>query len=313
MKEKATESRYKRLSPFVVTPPYSIFSDPVWSFLFSGDETAPEIAGYIIRITLGDEKANAIGKITRVDPQHSYKIPGKRGSRVDVCCISEKGYVVLLELQFTPDSSLISRNLLATSHVIAKSASEGVDTKNLKIALPIIICVDFVNGIVRHNNTDCVQPARVSFDKPPTEVATEHWAVYYVQIPRFLAREPDFNDPLDCFLYAACESHEKHLTMREVISMSQQLQKHEDEYPGFGQLADRHAIAAHYSEIMDEYMQWLLAEMKYQGEMSTAISMAVEEKEAEMDAIISKKDEEIALFKAEIAALRAQLAENERR
>jgi hypothetical protein len=298
MKDAAKGARLKRLSPFAPEPPYSIFSDPVWSFLFSGEMTAPQIAGYLIRIVLGADKAREIGSIVKVDPQHSYKIPGQRGSRVDIRCYSENGYVVLLELQFTPDESLASRNLLATSHIVTESAVEGVKTRKLKYELPIVICIDVVNDIIRRSNTDCVQPAHVNFEKPPIEVATEHWSIYYVQIPRFLAREPDFSNPLDCFLHAACESHEKHLTMREVIQMSQQLQSHENEYPAFGQLADRHDGAASDPEVRRQYWLDLLAEFQYIGEFNTAVKRAVEEKEA----VISEKD-------AEIAELRAKLAD----
>jgi hypothetical protein len=288
----------KRLRAFVKDPPYSIFSDPVWSYSFSGATTATGIADYVIRISLGDEKAREIGRVVRVDPQHSYKIPGRRGSRVDIRCYSENGYVILIELQFSPDDSLTSRNLLATSHIVAESAMEGVDGSELRYSMPIVVCIDFVNDIVRHSNTDCVQPARVSFEKPPAEVAAENWSVYYVQIPRFLSREPDFDDPLDCFLYAACQSHEKHLTMREVIDMTEQLQAHERAYPGFGALADRHANAAADPEVRRQHDLWILAELKYIGEMNTAINRAVKSAVAEKDAELSSAHAEIARLKA---------------
>jgi hypothetical protein len=191
---------------------------------------------------------------------------------------------------------------VASGHLFSESAVEGVKARKLKDSLPIIICLDFVNDIVRQTNTDCVQPVRVSFEKPPFEVASEHWSVYYVQIPRFLAREAYFDDPLDCFLYAACESHEKHLTIREVINMTQELQTHEAEYPGFGQLADRHANAASDPAVREQHYQWLMAELKYWGEYYTAVNRAVKEVTAEKDAVIAEKD-------AEIAALRAQLGQ----
>jgi hypothetical protein len=52
-------------------------------------------------------------------------------------------------------------------------------------------------------NAGAIQPVQLRFGAPPHDVADDRYAVFYVQLPQFLAKEPDLADAFDCWMYSS--------------------------------------------------------------------------------------------------------------
>ena len=108
----------------------------------------------------------------------------------------------------------------------------------------MVICINFTNFNVRESNTDYLQPVELCFTKEPIEPALEQPRIYFIQIPRFMEKDPDYKNPLECVLYTMVESHQQHKTMLEVVKMNPQLQEFAEENVAFEELCQRHDKAA---------------------------------------------------------------------
>ncbi|MDR1205643.1 MAG: hypothetical protein LBL26_09225, partial [Peptococcaceae bacterium] len=87
---------------------------------------------------------------------------------------------------------------------------------------------------------------------------------------RFREHAPDFNDALDCWLYAMDEANQKNLTIQEVIDMTPELQTFMNNDKGFQQYCAQYHRVASDPIIQDEYYRWLNEQMRQQGMIAAA-------------------------------------------
>lgn len=76
-------------------------------------------------------------------------------------------------------------------------------------SLPKVISINILDDNIRDDNTEIVQPIKLLYEKPPQRTAINEFTVYNVQLPRFREVEPDFDNPLHCWLYALDTAHSK--------------------------------------------------------------------------------------------------------
>jgi hypothetical protein len=136
--------------------------------------------------------------------------------------------------------------------------------------LPYVIAINILDFNVREDNKDYFQPVKLLYTKPPHRVAIPQWAVYNLQLPLFREHAPDFNDALDCWLYAMDTANQKNLTIQEVISMTPELQTFMNNDKGFQQYCAQYHRVASDPKTQDEYYRWINEQMRQQGMIAAA-------------------------------------------
>jgi hypothetical protein len=172
---------------------------------------------------------------------------------------------------------MFQRNLFAASRIFSASSNPGTDPAEMAADLPYVIAINILDFNVREDNKDYFQPVKLLYTKPPHRVAIPQWAVYNIQLPRFREHAPDFNDALDCWLYAMDEANQKNLTIQEVIDMTPELQTFMNSDKGFQQYCAQYRRVASDPKTQDEYYRWINEQMRQRG-MIAAAEKRVEKK-----------------------------------
>jgi len=131
--------------------------------------------------------------------------------------------------------------------------------------MPKIIFINLLAYNLRNDNPDVVQPVKFMYTKPPVRAAIPNIQCYNVQLPRIMEMKPDFNQGFYCWSYALYTAHKNNLTINEVISMTPELQTYAEKNPGFTQFDQRYRHETASPELRNEYVSWVLAEMKVEG------------------------------------------------
>ncbi|MDR3295697.1 MAG: Rpn family recombination-promoting nuclease/putative transposase [Clostridiales Family XIII bacterium] len=183
----------------------STLSDPAWSALFADAEVAGLAAESLTRAVVSKFGLD-FGKVVRVTPQkYAGSVPGMKASRVDVEAVSADNEVAIYELQVLYDRALPRRNLLAAAHRISGSIPEGTDPGEYHAVMPKITVINICCYNIRDDgeNAGVIQPVQLRFGAPPHGVADDQYAVFYVQLPQFLANGPDLSDGFGCWMYSS--------------------------------------------------------------------------------------------------------------
>jgi hypothetical protein len=303
---------------------FSPFADPVVSACFSNVETA----GLAVR-SLGNsitkQDGVTIAEVISVTPQSYSKIPGQRGTRVDVRSKTAAKQELIFEVNMYTDRTIHQRNFLAAAQAVTESSDEGTTATLFAERMPYIICVNILDFDIRKDNPDWLQPAKYVYVKEPVVTALPQFVGYDVELPKFRLAPPDFTSDLYCWIYALDKAHSTGKTIKEVIEMTAELREFEARDSGFRQFCDRYQFVATDPNTRDEFQKWRREVMRQQGMLDAAFA----EGEARSDAKWQVKDAEwrnkdakwqakdaewqvrIADKDAEISRLRAMLGESE--
>ncbi|MDR3295022.1 MAG: Rpn family recombination-promoting nuclease/putative transposase [Clostridiales Family XIII bacterium] len=275
----------------------SALSDPAWSALFADVKVAGLAAESLTRAVVS-KFGLGFGKVVRVTPQKYENIPGLKGSRVDVEAESGDNELAVYELQILYDRALPQRNLLAASHRISGSIPAGTDTSEYPVMMPRITVINICCYNIRDDceNADVIQPVQMRFGTPPHDVADDQYSVFYVQMPQFIAGEPDLADGFDCWMFTIWKSHELRKKPQEVVDMHLELKEFAARDGGFAQFCGRFDRIAADEGARKEYIMWLDESIRQRSIVDSAVEDAVAP-------LLEQLSEQAAL----IAELRAQL------
>ena len=151
--------------------------------------------------------------------------------------------------------------------------------------------------ILRKLNKDLVQPFKVMYTKPPSEVAVPNFGGYNVQLPRFLEMGTNFEDDLYCWCYALYTAHLEKKTVQEVVAMSPGLQAFAERDAGFRQFNDRYETVSADPETRREYALWFDEALREEGMLEWARQEVRDEYEPKLAEAERKHKED--LIKAE--------------
>ena len=115
-----------------------------------------------------------------------------------------------------------------------------------------------------------VQPFKVMYTKPPSEVAVQNFSGYNIQLPRLLEMDPNFDDDLYCWCYALYTAHLEKKTIQEVVSMTPGLQAFAKRDVGFQQFCDRYETVSTNPEARREYAMWFDEALREKGMLDWA-------------------------------------------
>ncbi|MDR3294472.1 MAG: PD-(D/E)XK nuclease family transposase [Clostridiales Family XIII bacterium] len=313
-KKRAPEAKWRRQMKVSFDKDFiSTLSDPAWSALFANVKVAGLAAESLTRAVVS-KFGLGFGKVVRVTPQKYEKsIPGLKGSRVDVEAESADNELAVYELQILYDRALPRRNLLAAAHRISGSMPEGTDTSGYPAMMPKITVINICCYNVRDDgeNAGAIQPVQLRFGAPPHGVADDRYAVFYVQLPQFLAKEPDLADAFDCWMYMIWKSHELRKKPQEVVDMHTELKEFAARDGGFAQFCRRFDRVAADEDARKAYIMWLDESIRQRSIVDSAVEEAVApllEQLSEKDAQLSEKDGQLSEKDARIAELEARLS-----
>jgi hypothetical protein len=115
-----------------------------------------------------------------------------------------------------------------------------------------------------------VQPFKVMYTKPPSEVAIPNFGGYNIQLPRLLEMDANFEDDLYCWCYALYTAHLEKKTVQEVVSVSPGLQAFAERDAGFRQFTDRYQTVSADPETRREYAMWFDEALREEGMLAWA-------------------------------------------
>jgi predicted transposase/invertase (TIGR01784 family) len=244
----------------------SPLADPVANAIFSSLEEAGLASESIIRAVLSSDKSSKIaGKIIRVTAQRTHILPNNRGCRVDIEIETDANEIFRCEIQISPDANILVRNLFSTSHLFVEKSVQGDTAAQMAAKMPTVIYINLLCYNLRETNTDLVQPVKVMYTKPPHEVAIPNFVCFNVQLPRILKMQQNFTNDLYCWCYTLYTAHLKKKTVKEVVSMTPELQTFAEKDTGFQQFYDRYETVSSSPQTRREYVSWVNALMREDG------------------------------------------------
>ena len=143
--------------------------------------------------------------------------------------------------------------------------------------MPKVIHINLLAHSVRKNSSELLEPFKIMFTKPPSEVAIPNFCGYNVQLPQIENMIPDFESALYCWCYAMHTAHSRGKTVQEVVGMSSELQSFMVLDPGFRQFCERYKFVAQDPKSQKEYVNWVKDLMREQGMKEAAWLRGVEE------------------------------------
>ena len=249
----------------------SPLADPVAGAIFANAEVAGLASESIINATLKAEKEPTLtGKIISVTPQRTHSSPKRRGCRVDVDTETDANEFVRYEVQIAPEMHIMVRDLFSAAHLFTESSSKGDTSAQMAAKMPKVIYINLLGYILRKLNKDMVQPFKVMYTKPPSEVAIPNFGGYNIQLPRLLEMDANFEDDLYCWCYALYTAHMEKKTVQEVVSMSPGLQAFAERDAGFRQFNDRYETVSADPETRREYAMWFDEALREEGMLAWA-------------------------------------------
>jgi len=160
----------------------------------------------------------------------------------------------------------MERDLFSAAHLLIEKSSKGDTSAQMAAKMPKVIYINLLGYILRKTNTDMVQPFKVMYTKPPSEVAIPKFGGYNIQLPRLLEKqEPDFTSDLYCWCYTLYTAHLEKKTVQEVVAMTPGLHAFADRDEGFRQFIDRYETVSANPEARREYAMWFNEALRLEG------------------------------------------------
>jgi len=248
---------------------YSPFDDPIVSACFANVETAGEAVRSLAN-SITEKDGIVIAKVNSVTPQSYSKIPGERGTRVDVKSKTEANQDIIIEVNMYTDNTIHQRNYLAAAQIAVSTSMANTTHAQMVKMLPYVIAINILNYEIRRDNDDWLQPIKCVYEKSPHTVVIPQFVCYDIELPKFKNAAPDWNDTLYCWVYALVRAHEEHKTMKEVIEMVPELQSFAAENIGFRQFSERYEFVATDAQVRDEYQKWIRECIRQEGILTAA-------------------------------------------
>ena len=250
----------------------SPLADPVAGAIFANAEVAGLASESLINATLKEEKEPVLaGKVISVTPQRTHSSPTRRGCRVDVDTETDANEIARYEVQISPEMHIMERDLFSAAHLLIEKSAKGDTATQMAAKMPKVIYINLLGYILRKTNTDMVQPFKVMYTKPPSEVAIPKFGGYNIQLPRLLEmKEPDFTSDLYCWCYTLYTAHLENKTVQEVVAMTPGLQAFADRDAGFRQFIDRYETVSADPETRREYAMWFDEALREEGMLAWA-------------------------------------------
>jgi hypothetical protein len=287
---------------------FSPFADPVVNACFNSVETAG-LAVQSLGNSVTERDGIAIAEVVSVTPQSYSKIPGRRGTRVDVKSKTAAKQELIYEVNMYPDRTIHQRNFLAAAQAVTDGANEGTTAAQFAEEMPCVICINILGFDIREDNLDWLQPTKYVYVKEPIAVALPQFAGYDIELPKFRLAPPDFASDLYCWVYALDTAHLTGKTIKEVVNMTAGLREFEVRNGGFRQFCDRYQLVAADPNTRDEFQKWRRELMRQQGMRDAAFEEGAEREREKWQSILADKDAKLADKDAEITRLRAMLGE----
>jgi len=270
----------------------SPLADPVAGAIFANAEVAGLASESIIKATLKAEKEPMlVGKIISVTPQRTHSSPKLRGCRVDIDTKTDANEFVRYEVQIAPEMHIMVRDLFSAAHLFTESSSKGDTSVQMAANMPKVVYINLLGYILRKSNKDMVQPFKVMYTKPPSEVAIPNFGGYNIQLPRLLEMDANFEDDLYCWCYALYTAHLEKKSVQEVVSMTKGLQAFAEIDLGFQQFCDRYEIVSAAPETRREYAMWFNESLRLKGMYDWARQEGRDEVELRLAKVEQKLEE----------------------
>ncbi|MCL2356859.1 MAG: Rpn family recombination-promoting nuclease/putative transposase [Defluviitaleaceae bacterium] len=282
----------------------SPLADPVAGAIFANAEVAGLASESLINATLKEEKEPLlVGKVVSVTPQRTHSSPTRRGCRVDVDTETDANEIARYEVQISPEMHIMERDLFSAAHLLIEKSTKGDTSAQMAAKMPKVIYINLLGYILRKTNTDMVQPFKVMYTKPPSEVAIPKFGGYNIQLPRLLEmKEPDFASDLYCWCYTLYTAHLENKTVQEVVAMTPGLQAFADRDAGFRQFIDRYETVSADPETRREYAMWFDEALREEGMLAWARQEGRDEVEQKLlDGVRSMKEQGIPIEAIKIA------------
>jgi predicted transposase/invertase (TIGR01784 family) len=263
--------------PIAMSP----LADPVVGAIFDNVQNAGLAAASLVGAILIQDGIK-IGKVISVTPQRYYKLPNKRGCRVDVVIETNANERIITEVQIYFDPTIFQRNLFAASEIFVSETTEGTTSAEMAKEMPCVIAINILDFNVREDNKELLQPVKPMFTKEPVKVAFKQFSIYNVQLPRLEEMPADFSDDFYCWLYVMNTAMRKKVSIEEVISMTPELQAFAERNTGFQQYCDQYKRAAADPETQKEYYRWINEQMRQEGMKRGAVEKALKQERAQI-------------------------------
>ena len=244
----------------------SPLADPVVSAIFANAEVAGLAAASLVRVTMEADGSALTGSIVSVTPQRSHISVGERGCRIDIEIMTDTDERVIIEVQVDPDSDIMQRSLLSSSHIYTETSRVGSTSAEMAAGMPRVIMINILSYNLRKDNKDVLQPYKIMYTKPPQTVALPQFCGYNIQLPRLAGMEPDFTSGLYCWYFTLYTAHFKGKSIEEVIAMNPQLQAYAQQDTGYRQFCEQYNLVAADAQARHEYYLWVKDKMRVAGE-----------------------------------------------
>jgi hypothetical protein len=286
---------------------FSPFADPVVNACFSSVETAG-LAVQSLGNSITKQDGITIAEVISVTPQSYSKMPGQRGTRVDVKSKTAANQELIYEVNMYPDRTIHQRNFLAAAQAVTDGAREGTTAAEFAERMPYIICINILGFDIRKDNSDWLQPAKYVYIKEPIVAALPQLISYDIELPKFRLAPPDFKSDLYCWVYALEKAHQTGKTIREVVEMTVELREFEVRDGGFRQFCDRYQFVATDPNTRNEFLKWRRELMRQQGMLDAAFEEGAERERTKWQGIVADKDAALADKDAALADKDAEIA-----
>ncbi|MCL2356748.1 MAG: Rpn family recombination-promoting nuclease/putative transposase [Defluviitaleaceae bacterium] len=261
----------------------SPLADPVIGAIFANAEVAGLASESIIRAILKSENEPMIvGKIISVTPQRTHSSPALRGCRVDIDTQTDDNEFIRYEVQIAPEMHIMVRDLFSAAHLLTEKSSKGDTSAQMAAKMPRVIYINLLGYVLRGLNTDAVQPFKIMYTKPPQEIAIPNFGGYNIQLPRILEMPANFDDALYCWCYTLYTAHLEKKTVREVVTMTPELQAFAEKDAGFRQFYERYETVSANPETRREYVAWFNEALRLEGMLDWARQEGRDEVESKL-------------------------------
>jgi hypothetical protein len=287
----------------------SPLADPVVSAIFADKETAGLAVVSLIEAVLEENgEFIQIDEIISVTPQRHHSNVKQRGCRIDIEVATKDKDRVIIEVQTSPESWIMQRNLFAASRIFTETSKQGDTSKEMSERLPRVIVINILNYLVRYDNSDAIQPAKIMFTKKPQRVAVDNLKIYNVQPPKIEEMEENFDNAWYCWFYAMYKADSENKTLSEVVLMTPQLKKYSERDAGFKQYCEQYELVSGDPETQSKYFLWIDGLMKEAGMRHAAEEIVRRETDEKWQIIVAEKDN---IHNATLAEKDAELAERD--
>jgi hypothetical protein len=244
----------------------SPLADPVLMAIFQDVAVSGLAMKSLLNANLADSGDVLINDVQSVTPQRVHTDTSGRGYRIDVEATTVTGEIALFDVQLSRFVSTVERSMLYAEQALASRANRGDTLHEAASKMPRVVVLNILNFVLRQSGRNFHQIADITYREEPRERATEKFEIHNLELPRFRKLEPNFKNPLHCWLTAVCRAQEQEKPMKEVVEMDTNLKEYYDVDPGFAQFVDRHGVVAASPEVRKAYRRWqyeqVLAELE---------------------------------------------------